>query len=278
MHGTFRAIETTVLRRAPGKEIVLGPLHPNAGLTAAYRAKLEKLIDEMDASVQYWVRTRYKNNEPLMAMDDVLPANELKRVLRELSKRWLKNFDDAKWELADYFTGAVSKRTDAALRAILRKGGFSVKFKMTRAMRDVFNATRAQNVALIKSIPEQYLKNVEGAVMRSVQAGRDMGTLAKFLEKNYGVTRRRAAFIARSQNNLATASMNRVRQVELGITKGKWRHSGAGKHPRPTHVKNNGKLYDVKRGWWDPAVKRYIWPGTEPGCKCVSISVIPGFS
>lgn len=278
MHGSFRAIETTALRRAPGKEIVLRPLHPNEGLTAAYRAKLEKLIEEMDASVQYWVRTRYKNNEPLMAMDDVLPANELRRTLRELSKRWLKNFDTAAWELADYFTGAVSKRTDAALRAILRKGGFSVKFKMTRAMRDVFNATKAQNVALIKSIPEQYLKNVEGAVMRSVQAGRDLGTLAKFLEKNYGVTRRRAAFISRSQNNLATSAMNRARQAELGIVKAKWRHSGAGKHPRPTHVKNNGKLYDVKTGWWDPAVKRYILPGELPNCRCVSISVIPGFS
>lgn len=278
MHGTFRATETTGLKRSRGKEIELRPLHPNAGLTVAYRMKLEKLIEEMDTSVQYWVRARYKNNEPLMAMDDVLPANELTRTMRALTKRWLKNFDNAAWELADYFTGAVGARTDAALRKILRDGGWSVKFRMTRSMRDVFNATRAQNVALIKSIPEQYLKNVEGAVMRSVQRGRDLGQLTAYLEKNYGVTRRRAAFIARSQNNLATASMNNARQQELGVVKAKWRHSGAGKHPRPTHVANNGKLYDVKKGWFDPAIKRWILPGEEPNCRCVSISVIPGFS
>lgn len=278
MHGTFRAIETT--GRTHGKEIELRPMHPNAGITANYKAKLDKLIEEMDASVQYWIKVRYKNNEPLMAMDDILPANELTRTIRALVKRWQKNFDRAAWDLADYFTGAVMQRTDATLKSILRQGGWSVKFKMTRPMRDIFNATRAQNVALIKSIPEQYLKNVEGHVMRSVQRGRDMGYLAKELEKNYGVTKRRAAFIARSQNNLATASMNNARQQELGVTKAKWRHSKAGKEPRKTHLANNGKLYDVKKGWYDPdpKVKKWILPGELPNCRCVSISVIAGFS
>lgn len=281
MHGTFRATETTGLKRQRGKEIVLRPLHPNAGLTAAYRVKIDKLIQQMDASVQYWVLTRYKNNEPLaatMAMDDI-PVNELVRTIKALARRWLKQFDVAAEELAEYFAKSVNKRTDAALKKILHDGGFTVKFTMTRGMRDVFNATRAQNVALIKSIPEKYLKNVEGAVMRSVQAGRDMGQLAKYLEKNFTVTRKRAAFIARSQNNLATASMNRVRQLEtLKITTAKWRHSGAGKHPRPTHVANNGKLYDIRKGWYDPHEKKWILPGELPNCRCVSISVIPGFS
>ena len=275
MHGTFRATEVSSKRSKP---IQLRPLHPNVGLTVAYTKKLEKLIREMNDSTLYWVRSAYRNNEPLMAMDDILPANALKRTIAALKKRWLSNFDQAALELAKYFALAVNKRTDKALASILRKGGFSVKFKMTTAMRDVLNATIEQNVSLIKSIPEQYLKNVEGEVMRSIQRGRDLGGLTKSLEKNYGVTHRRAAFIARSQNNLATGAMNRARQVELGVTKAKWRHSGAGKHPRPTHVANNGKLYDVKKGWWDPAVKRYILPGSEPNCRCVSISVIPGFS
>lgn len=278
MHGTFRAVETT--GRKHGRPIELRPLHPNEGTAALYRAKLEKMIEEMDASVCYWIEARYKNNEPLVAMDDILPANILKRTLKELAKRWLKNFNDAAPLLAKYFALDVHARTDAALRSILRNGGWSVKFKMTRAMRDVLNATIEQNISLIKSIPEQYLKNVEGLVMRSVARGRDLGGLAKALEKNYGVTKRRAAFIARSQNNLASGSMNRARQMELGVKKAKWRHSRAGKEPRKTHLANNGKLYDVQKGWFDPdpKVKRHILPGELPNCRCVSISVIPGFS
>jgi SPP1 gp7 family putative phage head morphogenesis protein len=139
-------------------------------------------------------------------------------------------------------------------------------------------ATVNANVALIKSIPQQYLHQVEGMVMRSVQEGRNLGDLSKDLQKQFGVTKRRAALIARDQNNKATAALSRVRQLDLGIEQAIWMHSGAGKHPRPTHVRNNGKKYNIAKGWFDPAVKRFIHPGTEIDCRCVSRPVIPGFS
>jgi uncharacterized protein with gpF-like domain len=117
-------------------------------------------------------------------------------------------------------------------------------------------------------------------VMRSVQTGRDLGRLAKDLQKQFGVTKRRAALIARDQNNKATASMTRVRQVQLGITEAIWVHSGAGKHPRPTHVKagRDSVRYDVSKGWFDPDAKQWIWPGILVNCRCVSKPVIKGFS
>lgn len=279
MHGYFRA--TAVPHGAKrSKPITLRPLHPNVGIERAYQKKLDRLVKDMNRSVVYWLRAAYRANPPVMAMDDILPTNALTRAIAELRKRWFKQFDQAAPALARYFSLAVQSRTDKALAGILRRGGFSVRFQPSQAMQDVFKATLEQNVSLIKSIPEQYLKNVEGMVMRSVQRGRDIGGLVKELEDNYGVTRRRAAFIAQSQNNLATSSMNRVRQTELGITQAKWKHSGGGRHPRPTHVKagKDGVLYDVNKGWYDPAVKKFILPGELPHCRCVSISVIPGFS
>jgi uncharacterized protein with gpF-like domain len=173
----------------------------------------------------------------------------------------------------------MAQRTDAALRAILKKGGFAVKFRMTRAMNDVLRATIAEQVGLIRSIPEQYLAQVQGSVMRSVQAGRDLGTLAKELQAHYGVIKRRAAFIARDQNNKSTAMMTRVRQTELGIKRAEWRHSGGGKTPRPSHVKASRDRiqYDVDRGWFDPDEGRYIFPGELINCRCVARSIIPGF-
>jgi SPP1 gp7 family putative phage head morphogenesis protein len=269
--------KATEVRTPRAKELVLRPVHPNAGIEAAYRAKLLKLIDEMNASVIYWLRATYRANEPVMAQDRT-PADVLQDAIRNLAKRWQTKFDEAAPKLAEYFSTAVASRSSGALASILRDGGFSVKFKMTPGMRDVMDATINQQVSLIKSIPQQYLTNVEGMVMRSVQTGRDLGQLTKDLHEQFGVTRRRAAFIARDQNNKATASMTRVRQDDLGIVTAKWRHSGGGKHPRPTHVAMNGKTYDVKKGMWDPAVKRWIFPGEEPNCRCVSISVIKGFS
>jgi SPP1 gp7 family putative phage head morphogenesis protein len=166
------------------------------------------------------------------------------------------------------------------LDKILKDAGIAVEFKMTRAMKDAFDATVFENVSLIKSIPEQYHRQIEGTVMRSVSAGRDLSILAKDLQARYGITKRRAAFIARSQNNLATATMTKVRQLDCGITEAIWLHSHGGREPRPTHVKNSGKKYNIETGWFDddPKVRRYIWPGTLPNCRCTSRSVVKGFT
>jgi uncharacterized protein with gpF-like domain len=260
-------------------EKILRAVRPSAGLTAAYRAKLDALTDEMVNSVNYWVGASFKANEPIIAQDE-LPATALKAALRKLTRRWQKRFDAVAPKLADYFATAVEKRSSTTLRTILKEAGISVEFKMTSAQRDILQATIQQNVELIKSIPAQYLTQVQGSVMRSVQTGRDLGTLAKELEEHYGVTKRRSAFIARSQNNMATASMTRARQVELGITEAIWMHSGGGKHPRKTHLAagRDKTKYDTSKGWYDPDVGKNIFPGELPNCRCVSRVVVKGFS
>lgn len=257
---------------------VLTAVRPNAGLEYLYRKRLDCLIEAMHRSFMKWVLAAYRANQPHVVemAADKLPADELREVMRELARRWRSRFDDGSKLLAGYFAQSASKRTDAQLQAILKKIGFSVDFKMTKAQRDILQATVAQNVALIKSIPDQYISQVEQSVMRSVQAGRDVGGLASELEKNFGVTKRRAAFIAQSQNNMATAAFNRSRQLELGIETAIWLHSSAGRHPRPSHVANSGKTFDIAKGWYDPDAKVWTWPGILPRCRCVSRSVLKG--
>lgn len=254
-----------MLRR--NKELVLRPVFPNLGIQAMYRRRLRCLIDEMNNSILYWIQATYRATPPVMAMDDSA-ASQLRIAINKLTRQWQRRFDDAADELAAYFATAAHRRSDATLRAILKKGGFSVQFKMTAAMRDILKATITEQVGLIKSIPQQYLVNVQGAVMRSVQRGGDLGTLTKELEKQYGVTRRRAALIARDQNNKANSSMTRARQLELGIDTAVWLHSHGGREPRKTHLANSGKRYDPAKGWFDPdpKVNRYIFPGELINC------------
>lgn len=213
---------------------------------------------------------------PHLAMD-ASPAATLQTIMNRLSQRWRRRFSQAAPELADYFAKSMARRSDSQLAAILEKAGFSVKFNMTREMNDVMQATISEQVGLIKSIAERHLTQVQGLVMRSVSEGRDLGTLTTELRARYGVTKRRASLIALDQNNKATATMTRVRQENLGLHQARWRHSHAGREPRPTHVKNDGKIYDVRKGWYDPAVGKYIWPGTEIRCRCTSETIIPGF-
>jgi SPP1 gp7 family putative phage head morphogenesis protein len=265
------------MRRRKGEK-VLRPVWPNAGIAAIYRRKLRSLIASMQASYVYFLKAQYRALPPVMATD-ASPARELEAELKRLGVQWQRKFNDAAPALAAWFAQVAAKRSDAALRRILKDAGISVEFRMTKAMRDILNATMAQNVSLIKSIGSQYHTEVEGLVMRSVTEGRDLGFLSKELKKRYGITDRRAAFISLDQNNKATSMMMAARQTDLGIEEGTWLHSGAGKHPRPSHVRNSGKRFNIKDGWPDPALKgKRIWPGTEPNCRCTWKPVIFGFS
>lgn len=232
----------------------------------------------MDRSIAYWLKAAYRKNSPTLAQDE-LPVETLRRAVRALTRRWTARFNDLADDLASYFAQSVSQRSDAALKAALKRGGFTVDLKMTRAQRDVLNAVTHENVALIKSIPAQHLQKVEGLVMRSVSTGRDLGQLTKDLQHQFGVAKKRAAFIAQSQNNLATAAMTAARQREIGITEAVWVHSGGGAHPRLSHQKagRDKVRYDPAKGWLDPEVGQYILPGQLPRCRCVSKAVVPGF-
>lgn len=259
------------------KPKTLRPVRPNAGIEADYRRRLAALIDEMAASVLYWARAAYNQNEPVLAaMDDVSPSIDISQAIRALARRWQRKINALAPKLARYFAESVAKRSDDALRKMLRDAGMTVRFKQTPAMRDVMGATVRQNVTLIKSIPQQSLSKVEAAVMRSVQEGRDLATLTKTLQDEFAVTRRRAAFIARDQNNKATSALHRVRQIELGIEEAIWLHSGGGREPRPAHVAMKGKTYDVVKGMWDEDEKLWVHPGQLINCRCVSRIIVPG--
>lgn len=263
------------------KPVTLVAVRPNQGVEAAYRRRLVRLIDLMQASLGYWLRACYRANKPELAGDgasnvaqDASPAMTLRRTIVKLARRWQRRFDEISPTLAQQFAGSAMGRADAAFQSSLSRAGFAVDFRLTREANDALQATIGENVGLIRSIAAEHLADVEGAVMRSVQPGRDLGGLTDELRERYALTRKRAAFIARDQNSKATATVVRVRQEGLGITEAIWMHSHGGRHPRPSHRGADGKRYTINEGMYLDGV--WTRPGSEPNCGCVSRSVIPG--
>lgn len=251
-------------------------IRPNCGLEIDYQRKLDREIDAMHRSIQYWIRARYREHLPRIA-SDARPANALSDEMDDLGRQWLARFDKLSGWLAKYFALKVADRTDRALIGALRRGGMSVRLQHTRAQSDALAAIVHENVSLIKSIATQHLSAVEGAVMRSVLGERDLEVLTTELRERWGVTKRRAALIAKQQNNSATGQLHAIRQTELGL-ESMWLHSRGDKVPRPTHLANSGKTYDPAKGWYDPAEMKFIRPGELIGCTCTSRSVVRGFS
>lgn len=250
------------------------PVHANKGVEARYRRELDRLIDEMHCSIQYWVEAAYKANPPEITMD-ALPSQVLAKRLAEVGKRWIKRFDEMAATIAERFIQSGKKATDSSMQQSFKDAGWTVQFKPTKAIRDAMNASVVENVSLIKSIPQQYLKNVEGTVMRGFTNGRDLKQISDELQKHYGVTKRRAAFIASDQANKLNATVTQARRIELGLFKAYWVHSRGGKTPRPDHVKAGAdKLeFDVRQGAWISG--EYIQPGYLPRCRCVSRTILP---
>jgi uncharacterized protein with gpF-like domain len=267
-------------------------VHANRGIEAAYRKRLERLIAEMNNSVQYWLEAAYKKYPPALVKviaEDAKPGEyaakmqewasvrspyaKINKVIEKLKQRWIDKFNDAAPKIAQSYLKDLYKASDSAFMQALKASGWTINFKLTPAIRDSFTASLAENIGLIKSIPEQYLTQVEGIVARSYTAGRDLGTMTKDLQALYPKIGKRAALIARDQSNKANAVVNRTRQLELGITEAIWMHSYGGKEPRPDHVAANGKVYKIAQGCLISG--EYIQPGELINCRCVSRPILP---
>jgi hypothetical protein len=78
--------------------------------------------------------------------------------------------------------------------------------------------------------------------------------------------------------------MNSQRQESIGVKQALWLYSGAPCEidpKKPTgqdaaHRAANGRLFDVSKGMLLNG--KWTLPGAEPGCRCASKSIIPGFS
>jgi uncharacterized protein with gpF-like domain len=162
----------------------------------------------------------------------------------------------------------------------------------TKEANDVMQAVVAENVGLIKSIPEKYLTDVQGEVMRHIQVGGSIESLADKLGPKIDLAlirrgrkigeddkslaarvRKRAIFIATDQTNKAHATMTRMRQIEIGCNKAIWLHSHAVRHPRKEHLEFDHHEYDVRKGAFLEG--KWVWPGTEINCKCRSLTILP---
>lgn len=225
---------------------------------------LKGLISEMVKSANYWATAQYNANQSgERGMDDIADR------LIDLRDKWVAKFSDASVTLAPRFVNAVDNTATKSLkRSLGEKDIPRVKFTMTPEMKQAVDGIVAENVNLIKSIPEKYFTQVQTITLQSITRGRDLHYMTEELQKQLGITRRRAERIAIDQNNKATAELSRVRQKSLGITKGIWIHSGGGSHPRPKHVKANGQEFDLDKGLPVGDNGEYVLPGQEINCGC----------
>ena len=300
----------TAFARVAGRRAkMLRAIHPNEGVLSWYRAQLVCMLARMHSDLVAIAQTpasvalaqdklpsRFEGIYPEykavphgtpycdmpwaydgMGCDAAHPNTRLNAALKRWGDKWSKKFDKAADRIAKQFASKSFTSFQASMKSELSKANFTVRFAPTRASLAAFQATVSENVALIKSIQQQYHTKVQGDVWRAVTRGSDLSKLSTDLRSTYEITTKRAALIARDQNAKAKATIENTRRQELGITQAIWQHSSAGKEPRPTHVAMNGKVFDLKQGMYDADEGEWILPGQLINCRCTSRAIIPGF-
>jgi uncharacterized protein with gpF-like domain len=261
------------------KTKILSPILPSSAIKAEYQRVLINLIRDMQASVDYFVKSGFKRVQKEIAEDTVPSAlqdsamDDTQRYINQIRRMYQKKFNALGKKYAPAFVAKIQKNVTTRLRRQLIDQ-MTVQVRMTPAMRAQLKGITNINVSLIKSIPQEYFKRVEQDVMGTVTEGRNITALTDKLQKTYGVTRNRAYFIAQDQVNKATEIIDREEKKQLGLYTAVWVHSSASRTPRQTHKRMNNKEYDIRKGMYDSSVGRYIQPAELPGCNCFPRTVI----
>jgi len=135
---------------------------------------------------------------------------------------------------------------------------------------EYLQAAVARNTSLIQSLSDDVVKRIEQAVYTNSIAGNSVATLRKELQKQFGITDRRANLIARDQTSKFNSDLNKIRQQQAGVTSYTW-STAHDERVRPLHKKLDGNTYK----WGEPTgAEDGLPPGQPINCRCVARGIV----
>ncbi len=255
------------------------PILPNAGLTAWYVKKLEKIAADLHEEVKKEIAALFGDEGPrLTYAQDASLSSQARILLNKMRQRASAFLDERAKDLAKQMIHRVNRANSATAYESLKdlSGGLSLKTTaISGQMRETMKAMIAENVSLIRSIGTKHHEKIEGAVMRSIVQGRGLADLVPEIETIGSVTRNRARIIAVDQTKKVNAAIGRQRMQDCGVQEFEWNISGRSAVHRRLHAAYHKKMFRYD----DPPIvdektNRCGFPGEEPGCNCFQVPVI----
>lgn len=234
------------------------------GITGALREKLFPLLRRLEGEFLLdGVRLQDDFADDIQAVLEQIRNEHLELAGRRASVLASDLTDRVNEQNRQKFYASVESVVGVNLAAVVDEG------KLTR----ILKLKTSENVSLIKSIPEDYFKQIETLVYENVIQGRTSAkSMIEELRELGAKTDRRAKFIARDQTAKLNAALNRERNQALGITEYVWKTS-RDERVRESHRKRNGKTFR----WDDPpsgGAAAGGHPGESVNCRCVAFPKI----
>lgn len=255
-------------KRKRGRKAKAKPVRVSRKLELDYTRVLLQIVDDM-------------HTETVKALMPLIDTPSIGDGKRQVADSLFSDFKSAFSKTANTVKAKVSGIAEALAKTVVSKQGQQSDNQLSAmilsktgidfsglmsdsVLQEAVDEAVAANIALINSIPQQYLDRVEQAVMASLQAGTLNTTLADDLLKIEGVTKNRAKLIARDQLGKINSRLSQLRQQSLGITHYFWSTS------HDERVRDRHRRWDGDRIAWDtPTIDGH--PGQAIQCRCTAI-------
>lgn len=135
-------------------------------------------------------------------------------------------------------------------------------------VKNTMEQVAARNAALIRDVSDQARGRISDIVFRGLQNRTPAADVGREIADAVDMARGRANRIAADQTQKLSATLDKDRQLQVGMESFRWIHSRK-KHPRAEHVERNDKVFR-----WDSDVGENDPPGQAPFCGCVSLGLL----
>ncbi len=179
-----------------------------------------------------------------------------------LQKQWAGMLSDVKLEGEDFEVPTAAAQ-------------ISVSADITPEIARALNQQLTENLTLsIKGFTAKEIPELRRKVAENAFAGGRADRLAKVIEASYGVSKRKAAFLAEQETSLLVSKFREQRYREVGSASYTWSTSHD-ERVRPDHRALDGKVFNFDT---PPITNRTTGARNNPGedfrCRCVAIPVL----
>jgi len=262
-------------RRAKGRNVQRHPI----GLERRYEAELARYVSRIGQIAMAEVERaapalvvqagQYRPDD----VSGVQPGTGWPEALRAMLARILAEAAGLDGELLETIRrmqADVDAFSGREWRRVLRRAYGVDIFAREPALRGLLDAWEMNNTALIKSVPQTLVTQMQSEFGRALARGTTTEELARITRERLGVAKSRARLIARDQVAKLNGQITRERQQSIGVSEYIWRTAGD-ERVRQSHREVNGKTF----AWGKPPASIGEEPGQPVSCRCVAEAVLP---
>lgn len=192
----------------------------------------------------------------------------LGRVDGEIHRQWKKHARE------------IARRESPELEFQESVRRISVPVRLSEEQKKRIASEWGDNMRLwIKDFTRKEIGELRRNVQKTILSGNRYGSLVKTIEQSYGVSARKAKFLARQETNLLMSKFKETRYQDAGVQYYRWVCvAGTKAHPtRPSHKALDGLVFRFD----DPPVttapgepQRKNNPGCDYNCRCSSRALV----